>query len=84
MHLSEHDVNSLGADDSIGAGAPNLTPAIIDAGVELFREWEIARDFNGGFAANEINVEELVRHILSLVNEFGLILGDEKLAKISG
>jgi hypothetical protein len=41
-----------------------ITPEMIEAGKAVYRSWEESVDYNGGFVANSIDVETLVRHIL--------------------
>jgi hypothetical protein len=42
------------------------TVDLMEAAVSIYREWECDLDYNGGSAANEIRVHELVGRILGL------------------
>ena len=55
--------------DGIGAGAPGIeiTPAMIEAGIECYRAWELSHDYHGGYAALEPNVAELMRSLFPLL-----------------
>jgi hypothetical protein len=43
-----------------------ITPAMLSAGKAIYREWEESVDFNGGYGANPLNVEDLVSRLLVL------------------
>ena len=48
----------------------------------VLRSWESECDFNGGFAANELDAEHLVRRILALANKPGFVVDSEKFTKV--
>ena len=41
-----------------------VTPAMVDAGVAVYRRWEAEAEYNGGSAALDSDVEGLVRAVL--------------------
>ncbi len=46
-----------------------ITPEIVEAGVAIYRRWEVDVDYNDGRSALEPDADELVKAILSLVNK---------------
>lgn len=43
-----------------------VTPKMIEAGKAIYREWEESVDYNGGWMANPLMVDELIRSILAI------------------
>lgn len=50
-----------------------ITPAMIKAGVAIFRSWEEGVDYNGGFFSNPIDVESLVRQLFFFQKSVGVV-----------
>ena len=46
-----------------------ITPEMLEAGIAIYRRWELDVDYNDGRSALEPDADELVKAILSLVSK---------------
>ena len=51
------------------SGQPGDDEFLLREGVEIFREWECALDYNGGSAALNPDIERLVTRLLGMRRE---------------